>query len=61
MTAKNDGAKSFVAYYSWWGVIGRLDEHQQALILQAMFATGGVCEKPELDFVAISIHSPRVG
>lgn len=52
MTAKNDGAKSFVAYYSWWDVIGRLDEHQQALILQAMFATGGVCEKPELDFVA---------
>ena len=52
MTAKNDGAKSFVSYYSWWEVIGRLDEHQQAQILQAMFATGGVCEKPELDFVA---------
>lgn len=52
MSAKNDGAKSFVAYYSWWEVIGRLDEHQQAQVLQAMFATGGVCEKPELDFVA---------
>lgn len=52
MTANEDCAKSFVAYYSWWEVIGRLDEHQQAQILQAMFATGGVCEKPELDFVA---------
>ena len=52
MAANDDGAKSFVAYYSWWDVIGRLDEHQQALILQAMFATGGVCDVPELDFVA---------
>lgn len=52
MAANDDGAKSFVAYYSWWEVIGRLDEHQQAQVLQAMFATGGVCEKPELDFVA---------
>lgn len=44
--------KSFVAYYSWWDVISRLDDHQKALILQAMFSTGDVCEKPELDLVS---------
>ena len=44
--------KSFVAYYSWWDVISKLDDHQKALILEAMFSLGGVCEKPELDLVA---------
>ena len=44
--------KSFVAYYSWWDVISRLDDHQKALVLQAMFSTGEVCEKPELDLVS---------
>ena len=44
--------KSFVAYYSWWDVLGKLDDHQKALVLEAMFSTGGVCEKPELDFVS---------
>ena len=44
--------KSFVAYYSWWDVISRLDDHQKALVLQAMFSTGDVCEKPELDLVS---------
>ena len=44
--------KSFVAYYSWWDVISKLDDHQKALILQAMFSTGDVCEKPEFDLVS---------
>lgn len=47
-----EGPKSFVAYFSWWEVLSRLDDHQKALILEAMFSTGGVCEKPELDFVS---------
>ena len=44
--------KSFVSYYSWWDVISRLDDHQKALVLQAMFSLGGVCDKPELDLVS---------
>lgn len=47
-----EGPKSFVAYFSWWEVLSKLDDHQKALILEAMFSTGGVCEKPELDFVS---------
>ena len=50
--AMAEGKKSFVAYYSWWDVLCRLDDHQKALILEAMFSLGGVCDKPELDLVA---------
>lgn len=50
--AMAEGKKSFVAYYSWWDVLCRLDDHQKALILEAMFSLGGVCDKPKLDLVA---------
>ena len=50
--------KSFVGYYSWWDVIQKLDDHQKALILQAIFSTGGVCEKPEFDLLSEVVFIP---
>lgn len=51
--------RSFVLYYSLYEeVIKKLNDHQIADLVRAIFSTGGVCEKPELDMLTDMAFGP---